>query len=39
VEEHDRKITVLFDTVQKLLTLPVPPKKNRIGFLARQDQD
>jgi hypothetical protein len=32
VQDHDRKITLLFDTVQKLLTLPAAPKKNRIGF-------
>ncbi len=33
VEEHDRKITILFDSIQKLLTLPAAPKK-RIGFTA-----
>ncbi len=32
VEEHDQKITLLFDTVKKLLTLPTVPKKNQIGF-------
>jgi hypothetical protein len=31
VEEHDRKITVLFETVQRVLVLPAPTKK-RIGF-------
>jgi hypothetical protein len=32
VEEHDQKITVLFDTLQELLTLPAEPKKKSIGF-------
>ena len=32
VEEHDQKITLLFDTVRDLLTLPPEPKKNQIGF-------
>jgi len=38
VEEHDRKITVLFDTVQKLLTLPPTPRK-KIGFVPWQGRE
>ena len=34
LEEHDRQIAVLFDTVQKLLAPPDPPKKNPIGFIT-----
>jgi len=34
VEEHDHKITILFKTVQELLSLPPEPKKNPIGFVA-----
>lgn len=33
VEEHDRQIAVLFDTIQKLLEPPAPPKKNPIGYI------
>ncbi|MGH7779325.1 MAG: ORF6N domain-containing protein [Candidatus Binataceae bacterium] len=33
VQEHDRQITILFDTVEKLLTPPDPPKKNPIGYI------
>jgi hypothetical protein len=40
VEEHDKKITILFDTVKKLLTLPPVPKKNPIGFApSRENQE
>ena len=34
VEEHDRKITILFDAVQDLLSAPPEPKKNPIGFVT-----
>jgi hypothetical protein len=37
VEDHDRKITVLFDTVSKLLTPPAPRKKNPIGYIRPRD--
>ncbi len=37
VEEHDHKISVLFDTVEELLALPPAPKKNQIGFNRSQD--
>lgn len=37
VREHDQKIAVLFDTVQKLLTPPPAPKKNPIGFVPSED--
>jgi hypothetical protein len=37
VDEHDRKITLLFDTVEKLLTPPAPPKKNPIGYIKPRD--
>lgn len=33
IEEHDQQIAILFDTVQKLLTPPNPPKKNPIGYI------
>jgi len=33
VAKHDRQITILFDSVQKLLA-PAPAKKTRIGFAA-----
>jgi hypothetical protein len=36
VEEHDRKIAILFDTVQKLLT-PAPTKKHPIGYIHPKD--
>jgi hypothetical protein len=38
VKEHDRQISVLFETVQKLLTPPEPPKKNRIGYIRSRDE-
>ncbi|MGD1028907.1 ORF6N domain-containing protein [Candidatus Binatus soli] len=37
VQEHDRKIAILFDTVQKLLTPPEPPKKRPIGYIHHKD--
>ncbi len=37
VQEHDQKIAVLFDTVQKLLALPPLPKKHPIGFVPSED--
>jgi ORF6N domain len=37
VEEHDRQIAVLFDTVRKLLSPPDPPKKHPIGFVPPKD--
>jgi len=37
VEQHDRQIAVLFDSIQKLLTLPEPPGKNPIGFSRHAD--
>ena len=40
VQEHDRQIATLFDTVEKLLTLPPPPppKKRSIGYIkSRED--
>jgi ORF6N domain len=37
VQEHDQKITVLVDAVQKLLTPPPPPKKNPIGYVPSED--
>ncbi|MGH7815659.1 MAG: ORF6N domain-containing protein [Candidatus Binataceae bacterium] len=37
VEQHDRQIAVLFDTVRKLLTPPDPPKKNPIGYVHHAD--
>jgi hypothetical protein len=37
VEEHDRQIAVLFDTVQKLLAPPDPPKKRPIGYVTPKD--
>jgi hypothetical protein len=36
VEQHDRQIAVLFDSLQKLLALP-PPKKNPIGYIHPKD--
>jgi len=36
VREHDQKITVLVDAVQKLLALPAP-KKNPIGYVPSDD--
>ena len=37
VQEHDQKITVLVDAVQKLLTPPPAPKKNPIGYVPSED--
>ncbi|MGH7814299.1 MAG: ORF6N domain-containing protein [Candidatus Binataceae bacterium] len=37
VEQHDRQIAVLFDTVRKLLAPPEPPKKNPIGYIRHDD--
>ncbi len=38
VQEHDRQIATLFDTVEKLLTPPSPPKKHSIGYIkSRED--
>jgi hypothetical protein len=38
VQEHDRQIATLFDTVEKLLTPPSPAKKHPIGYIkSRQD--
>ena len=38
VQEHDRHISILFDTVKKLLAPPPEPKKNQIGFIrSRED--
>ena len=36
VREHEQKITVLVDAVQKLLALPAP-KKNPIGYVPSED--
>jgi len=38
VDEHDRKITLLFETVEKLLTPPAPPKKSPIGYIKPRDE-
>jgi hypothetical protein len=32
IEEHDKQIKVIINTVQKLLTPPEEPPKRRIGF-------
>lgn len=37
VQDHDRQIATLFDTVEKLLALPAPPKKNPIGYIKSRD--
>jgi hypothetical protein len=37
VEEHDRQIGILFDTVEKLLAPPPPPKKKPIGYVTPKD--
>lgn len=38
VQEHDRQIATLFDTVEKLLTPPPLPKKRSIGYIkSRED--
>jgi len=36
VEQHDREISSLFATVQKLLEPPPLPKKNQIGYIRQQ---
>ncbi|MGH7812481.1 MAG: ORF6N domain-containing protein [Candidatus Binataceae bacterium] len=37
VQEHDRQIMVIFETVKKLLAPPEPPKKNPIGYIRHGD--
>jgi hypothetical protein len=37
VQEHDRQIAVLFETVEKLLTPPEPPKKHTIGYVRPRE--
>jgi phage regulator Rha-like protein len=37
VQEHDRQIAMLFDTVEKLLAPPAPPKKNPIGYIKTRN--
>ena len=37
VQEHDRQIAVLFDTVKKLLTPPDLPKKHPIGYIRPRE--
>ena len=37
VQEHDRQISILFETVQKLLEPPPLPKKNHIGYIPPKD--
>jgi len=37
VQEHDRQIATLLDTVEKLLAPPAPPKKNPIGYIKSRD--
>jgi len=37
VQEHDRQISTLFKTVERLLTLPEPPKKNPIGYIRPRE--
>lgn len=37
IDEHDRKIGILFDTVQKLLSPPVPERKRSIGYIHPKD--
>ena len=38
VQDHDRQIATLFDTVEKLLTPPSPAKKRSIGYIkSRED--
>lgn len=38
VEQHDHEITILFDHVRALLEPPEPRKRNRIGFVSREDE-
>jgi hypothetical protein len=37
VQEHDRQIATLFDTVEKLLTPPALPKKHSIGYIKPRE--
>jgi hypothetical protein len=37
VQEHDRQIATLFDTVEKLLAPPAAAKKNPIGYIKTRD--
>lgn len=37
VQEHDRHIAVLYDTVRKLLEPPATRRKRRIGYVASDD--
>ncbi len=37
VEQHDREIATLFDTVQQLRTPPEPSKKHHIGYIRPKD--
>jgi hypothetical protein len=37
VQEHDRQIAMLFNTVEKLLAPPASPKKNPIGYIRSRD--
>lgn len=37
VRDHDRQIAVLFETVEKLLTPPDPPKKNPLGYIRPRE--
>lgn len=37
IQEHDRKIAILFQTVEKLLEPPPLPKKHPIGFIRPKD--
>src|ERR1035437_3720136 len=37
VEQHDRQIAVLFDSLQKLLAPPNAPKKHPIGYIHPKD--
>jgi hypothetical protein len=37
IEEHDRQIAVLFDTIQRLLAPPSSAKKHPIGYITPKD--
>jgi hypothetical protein len=37
VQEHDRQIAALFETLEKLLTPPDPPKKHAIGYIRPRE--
>ncbi len=37
VQEHDRQISVLFETVEKLLTPPPASKKHPIGYIRPRE--